>query len=327
MFCRMNVSAIVADIGGTHARFAAIDQGGRLNRIRIYHCAEFQHFSEAYTHYLQEHQLVNQSLAIAVACPTGRDLVDVTNNTWSFSKRELIAQLSLNELLVINDFTAQSLASVSLEQTSFETIQNGLEEPDSPVFVIGPGTGLGVGGLVVDAHGEWTPLSTEGGHVTMAAQTEDEWRLLTLLRNEYSHVSAERLISGPGLMLIYRSLCVLEGIAPIIDSPQVMIESHSDDPIVCRTLELFAGFFGIVASDGCLTLGATGGCCIAGGVIPKMGEHFCRDIFLERFRAKGRFKDYLSNIPIKILLDSEAGLYGLRRALTTKSLDRFVVRS
>jgi glucokinase len=95
---------------------------------------------------------------------------------------------------------------------------------------------------------------------------------------------------------------------------------------VRRTLELFAGFFGTVASDGCLTLGATGGCCIAGGVIPKLGDYFCRDIFLERFRAKGRFKDYLSDIPIKILLDSEAGLYGLKRALTTNALGRYVVR-
>ena len=124
----MNVSAVVADIGGTHARFATIDQDGCLDRIRIYLCAEFQQFSDAYLQYLQEHQLVNQSLAIAVACPTSRDLVDVTNNTWSFSKRELIAQLSLSELLVINDFTAQSLASVSVSQDSFETIQLGEED-------------------------------------------------------------------------------------------------------------------------------------------------------------------------------------------------------
>jgi len=322
----MNGSAVVADIGGTHARFATIDQDGRLDRIRIYQCAEFHHFSEAYSQYLQEHQLVNRSLAVAVACPTGRDLIDVTNNTWSFSKRELIVELSLDELLVINDFTAQSLASVSVGQDSFETIQQGQEDQFAPIFVIGPGTGLGVGGVIVDANNEWTPLSTEGGHVTMSAQTEDEWRLLTVLRKEYSHVSAERLISGPGLLLIYRTLCASEGVSARACSPQVMIESWKDDPLVRRSLELFSAFFGVVASDGCLTLGATGGCVIAGGVIPKLGEHFPRDIFLDRFRAKGRFTDYLSNIPIKILLDSEAGLYGLQRALTTRSLQRHVVR-
>ena len=125
----MNGSAVVADIGGTHARFATIDQDGRLDRIRIYHCAEFQHFSEAYSQYLQEHQLVNRSLAIAVACPTGRDLIDVTNSTWSFSKRELIVELSLDELLVINEFTAQSLASVSVGQ------EGRLELPTSTLSV------------------------------------------------------------------------------------------------------------------------------------------------------------------------------------------------
>jgi glucokinase len=98
------------------------------------------------------------------------------------------------------------------------------------------------------------------------------------------------------------------------------------DLLVQRTLDLFAGFFGIVASDGCLTLGATGGCFVAGGVIPKLGTHFRREIFLDRFKAKGRFHQYLSHIPIKILLDSEAGLYGLQRALSTRSLARFSVR-
>ena len=323
----MSTEAIVADIGGTNARFGLVNQSGQIEHVSVLQCADFEGIDAAYRHFASEVGRENSQLAIAVACPVQHDSIKLTNNDWSFSKKALVDALNLSELLVINDFTAQSLAAVSVNQDAFEVLQTGSTDPIGPIFVIGPGTGLGVGGVVVDSLGEWTPLSTEGGHVTMAAQTEDEWRLLTLLRKEYSHVSAERLISGPGLMLIYRSLCVLEGVAPIIDSPQAMIESHSDDPIVCRTLELFAGFFGIVASDGCLTLGATGGCCIAGGVIPKMGEHFYRDIFLERFRAKGRFKDYLSNIPIKILLDSEAGLYGLKRALATNSLDRYVVRA
>jgi len=323
----VSAEAIVADIGGTNARFGLVNHNGDIDHISVLQCADFLGIDEAFRHFASEVGQPTNRLAIAVACPVQHDLVKLTNNDWSFSKKALVDSLNLSELLVVNDFTAQSLAAVSINQDSFETLQAGSADPLGPIFVIGPGTGLGVGGLVVDAQGEWTPLSTEGGHVTMAAQTEDEWRLLTMLRNEYSHVSAERLISGPGLMLIYRSLCALEGIAPIINSPQAMIDLHGDDSIVRRTLDLFAGFFGIVASDGCLTLGATGGCCIAGGVIPKLGDHFRREIFLERFRSKGRFKDYLINIPIKILLDSEAGLYGLKRALVTNSLDRYVVRA
>jgi glucokinase len=322
----VSTGAIVADIGGTNARFGLVNCSGEIAHISVLQCADFEGIDDAFRHFSNEVGQATTQLAIAVACPVQQDRVKLTNNHWSFSKKQLVSRLKLRELLVINDFTAQSLASVSVDQVSFETIQIGREDPFAPIFVIGPGTGLGVGGVVVDARGEWTPLSTEGGHVTMAAETEDEWRLLMLLRDKYSHVSAERLVSGPGVLLIYHSLCALEGTAPYAYSPQEMIVSFGEDAIVSRSLELFAGFFGVVASDGCLTLGATGGCCIAGGVIPKLGEHFRRDIFLERFRAKGRFKDYLSNIPIKILLDSKAGLYGLKRALTTKSLDRYVVR-
>lgn len=322
----MSSEAIVADIGGTNARFGLVNFNGEIEHISVLQCSDFRGIEDAFRQFFSEIGRASPQVAIAVACPVQLDSVKLTNNHWSFSKQQLMRRLNFSELLVINDFTAQSLASVSVDKSSFETIQQGSEDPNAPIFVIGPGTGLGVGGVVIDAHGEWTPLSTEGGHVTMAAQTEDEWRLLTMLRKEYSHVSAERLISGPGLVLIYRTLCAFEGVAPRVNSPHLMIESVSEDPLIRRSLELFAGFFGTVASDGCLTLGATGGCCIAGGVIPKLGEYFRRDIFLERFRAKGRFKDYLSNIPIKILLDSEAGLYGLKRALTTKSLDRYVVR-
>lgn len=322
----MSTEAIVADIGGTNARFGLVNQNGEIDHVSVLQCADFRGIDEAFHHFSSEVGRATSQLAVAVACPVQHDSVKLTNNDWSFSKKALVNVLNLSELLVINDFTAQSLAAVSVNQDAFEVIQAGSQDPFGPMFVIGPGTGLGVGGLVVDAQGEWTPLSTEGGHVTMAAQTEDEWRLLTMLRKEYSHVSAERLISGPGLLLIYRSLCALEGLKPLVNSPQALIHSYEDDAIVRRTLELFAGFFGIVASDGCLTLGATGGCCIAGGVIPKLGDYFRRDIFLERFRAKGRFKNYLSNIPIKILLDSEAGLYGLKRALATNALDRYVVR-
>ena len=322
----MAQSAVVADIGGTHARFGLIGVEGRLEKVSVLQCADFRGLEEAYRHFSEQTSSVADRLAVAVACPVHQDLVKLTNNHWSFRKGDIVDSLGLTELLTINDFTAQSLAVVSVPESSFKVLQPGMADPLAPLFVIGPGTGLGVGGVVVDADGEWTPLSTEGGHVTMAAQTEDEWQLLSCLRREFPHVSAERLISGPGLHLMYRTLCVREG-QPVKapDTASMMLIAETD-LLVQRTLDLFAGFFGIVASDGCLTLGATGGCFVAGGVIPKLGTHFRREIFLDRFKAKGRFHQYLSHIPIKILLDSEAGLYGLQRALSTRSLARFSVR-
>jgi len=194
------------------------------------------------------------------------------------------------------------------------------------MFVIGTGAGLGVGGVVVDGDGEWTPLSTEGGHVTLASQTEDEWQLLSCLRCEFPHGSAEWLISRPGLHLMYRTFFAFEGQPPKVpDTASVMLIAETD-PLVQRTLDLFVGFFGIAVSDGCLTLGATGGCFVAGGVIPKLRADFWWEIFLDRFRAKGCFHQYLTHIPIKIRLDSKAGLYGLQCAMSTHCLSRFSVR-
>lgn len=323
----MQDTAVVADIGGTHARFGMVDRLGHLSNIAILKCAEFDGLQSAYRAYVSTHGIQSTQLAAAVACPVDRDQIDLTNNHWSFSKAALIDQLEIDNALIINDFTAQSLAVVSVPSQSFEVLQTGIVDTQAPIFVIGPGTGLGVGGLVKDASGDWVPLSTEGGHVTLAAQTEDEWAVLQRLRTHYPHVSAERVISGPGLLLLYKTLCDLEGQTALVDSPADMIHAHKLDPLIERTFALFAGFFGIVASDGCLTLGATQAVCIAGGVVPKLGEHFRRDIFMQRFQAKGRFESYLARVPVKILLDSEAGLSGLARALQTPALARFLVRS
>lgn len=323
----MSDHAVVADIGGTHARFGAVDASGHISKVAVLKCAEFEGLEQAYRHYTESQQVQSTKLAAAVACPVEQDRIALTNNHWVFSKTQLIAELGLQKALVINDFTAQSLAVVSVGPGSFETLQAGVANTQAPIFVVGPGTGLGVGGLVIDADGEWTPLSTEGGHVTLAAQTEDEWDVLRILKSSFSHVSAERVISGPGLFLLYQTLCTLHRKRPIVDSPITMIAAVDQDPLISRALELFAGFFGIVASDGCLTLGSTQGVYIAGGVIPKLGPLFRRDLFMQRFQAKGRFENYLSRVPVKILLDSEGGLSGLARALETRSLRRFAVRA
>ena len=323
----MTDDAVVADIGGTHARFGTVDNSGQLSNANVLTCDQFSGLQEAYKFYIENHKIQPKRLAAAVACPVEHDQITLTNNQWGFSKSQLLADLCLEEALIINDFTAQSLAVVSLSPSSFETLNTGIPNLQEPIFVIGPGTGLGVGGLVLDADGEWTPLSTEGGHVTLAAQTEDEWDVLRILKSRFSHISAERVISGPGLLLLYQTLCTLHAKQPIADSTATMIAAVDQDPMIYRALEMFAGFFGGVASDGCLTLGSTQGVYIAGGVIPKLGPLFRRDLFMQRFLAKGRFNNYLSRVPVKLLLDSQGGLSGLARALETPSLKRFSVRT
>lgn len=319
----MNGRAVVADIGGTNARFSLVNGEGDLEHLSIVQCQDFDGISDAFETFVGEHEIRVETAAFAVACPVDRDQIRLTNNHWSFSKKELLRALDLKRLLVINDFTAQSLAAVSVGRGAIEILQDGDPDPYAPILVTGPGTGLGVGGLVMTVDGRYIPLSTEGGHVTLPAQTEDEWVVLQALRKEFSHVSAERVISGPGLYLLYRTLCQINGQMPLVEETSRMVEARGSDPLVCRAFDLFSGFFGIVASDACLALGATQGVYIAGGVIPKLGDAFRRDLFLDRFKAKGRFNSYLSRVPIFLLTDTEAGLLGLVRALDIPELDRF----
>lgn len=319
----MNSKAVIADIGGTNARFSLVDAQGNLEHLSILQCQDFEGIVDAFETFVKAHDVRVDTAALAVACPVDRDHIRLTNNHWSFSKKDLLYALNLKRLLVINDFTAQSLAVVSVGPEALDVLQEGDPDLAAPILVTGPGTGLGVGGLVMTVDGRYIPLSTEGGHVTLPAQTEDEWMVLQVLREEFSHVSAERVISGPGLHLLYRTLCQIHGQMPSVEKTSQMVDVRSSDSLVCRAFDLFSGFFGIVASDACLTLGATQGVYIAGGVIPKLGDAFRRDLFLDRFKAKGRFNSYLSRVPVALLTDTQAGLLGLVRALDTPELERF----
>ena len=321
------VMAVVADIGGTNARFASVLEGGALADVSTLKCADYVTFEDAYKAYLDHRRVKVDSVAIAVACPVDRDHIRLTNNHWQFYRHSVAQTLGLKKFLVINDFTAQSLGVGSLNGDCLEVLQEGVQDHQAPILVIGPGTGLGVGGLVLTASGHWMPLTTEGGHVTLPAQTEEEWGVLNALRKRFSHVSAERVISGPGLYTLYTVLCQMHGRQPVVDQTSDMVSALGRDPLIGRAFELFSGFFGIVTSDACLTLGATQGVYIAGGVIPKLGSAFRRDIFLERFKAKGRFNHYLTNVPVSLITDTEVGLLGLISALSLQELERFSIQA
>ena len=323
----MNQGIVVADIGGTNARFGFATDNGSLENVLVLKCSEYVGIQDAYKDYIERYQITSKKLALAVASPVENDEIELTNNHWRFSKRGLLIDLSIDKALIVNDFTAQSLAVIAANKSSFRILQKGQPDFNAPIYVIGPGTGLGVGGLVLDGNGEWIPLSTEGGHVTLVAQTQEEWEILSALQTKFSHVSAERVISGPGLLQLYRTLCELSNKKPVANSTTSMIERVTEDPLIEHSLELFSGFFGVVASNGCLTLGATQGVYIAGGVVPKLGPLFKHDIFMQRFQAKGRFENYLSKVPLKILVDTEAALLGLSIAYQIPALRRFVTVS
>lgn len=305
--------ALVADIGGTHARFALVGDAG-LIRPETYRCADFSGPAETARAYLAQHGDGATPVrgAFAVASVLGGDRVELTNSPWSFSVEETRRALGLDRLETINDFTAVALAVPHLAPTDLLTIGGGTARPGSPVAVLGPGTGLGVSALV-PCGAAWTPLEAEGGHVTMAAATARESAILDWLRQRFDHVSAERLLSGQGLVNLYQALSALSGHQAVYSTPDV-ISGHGLDatcPICRETVETFFAMLGTVAGNLALTVGAQGGVYLAGGILPRMAEAFRLSGFRARFEAHGRFQPYLAAIPTRLIVNPLPAFVGL----------------
>lgn len=311
---------LVADVGGTHARFAWLaEPGDPLAHRASYRVADHAGLREAIEHYLHEQRLPRPArAAVGIANPVTGDRVHMTNHDWGFSIAELQRALGLERLLVINDFTALALALPLLGPDDRRAV-GGPGEPAeaAPIALLGPGTGLGVSGLIRPPGGGWVPLTGEGGHVTLAAADEREDAVLAVLRRRFGHVSAERALSGPGLANLYQAVCELAGKqASPLDAPAITQAAlRHADPHCVAALELFCAFLGTVAGNLALTLGARGGVYIGGGIVPRLGDWFDGSSFRERFEAKGRFREYLEGIPTWVILAESPGLRGAARAL------------
>ncbi len=319
---RLEVDAVVADVGGTNARFAWCKESApeELQDVRSYPCADFDGVADAFKRYCAEAGIVSKRFSAAFACPAESDQIALTNNHWSFSRRDLLQQLGLQELRTINDFTAQALAVPLLSEQQRYVLHPG-EQVRAPVLVVGPGTGLGVGGLV-PAGNDWVPVVTEGGHVTAAAVDSRDVACIDWLRGQFGHVSAERLISGPGLENIYRAEIATQGLdLQPLDAAQISERALAGDDAVCvAVLQRFCRVFGGVVSDAVMSTGARGGVVIAGGVVPRILPFFSGSEFLSRLHDKGRFSDYLKKIPVTVMISGDPGLLGSAAALANTHL-------
>jgi glucokinase len=295
---------LVGDIGGTNARFGLVSPDGALLHSRVLADADYPGVGEAIEAYLADRGGLPRPAegAVAIASAVSGDEVRMTNHPWAFSISALQRRIGLRRLEVINDFTAQALALPHLKEEDRTAIGGGEALPGQPIAVLGAGSGLGVSGLV-PAGGHMVPLSGEGGHATMAPITERESAVLAALRRHLDHVSAERVLSGPGLVNLYNALCEIGGVparqytaAQITDA-----DTCRDDALCAETTAMFCAMLGTVASNLALTLGAKGGVYIAGGIVPRLGERFAASPFRERFEAKGRFRDYLAAIPTYVV--------------------------
>ena len=309
--------ALIADIGGTHARFALVE-GATVSEPVVMRCAEHAGPAEAAAAFLAAHGggVRPDRAAFAVASPITGDVVDLTNSAWHFSIEAVRQTLGLKRLEIVNDFTAVALSVRHLGADHLLKIGAGVAVSGCPVAVLGPGTGLGVSAVVPDRQGRWTALATEGGHVTLAATNAQEDAVLEWLRRRFGHVSAERVLSGPGLVNLYEALAGLRGVHPVYGTPDAISQRGLDGscPLCRDALEMFFAILGTVAGNLALTVGARGGVYVAGGILPRMRDAFAQSAFRHRFEDKGRFRDYLGPVPTWLVVHPQpafAGLAGL----------------
>lgn len=311
-------SALVADIGGTHVRFALTGADGVLQDVAVLACGDHPDLLSAARAYLKQFPVESQPDrgAFAIACPVRDDQVQMTNLGWAFSIEELRRQLNFGALSFINDFAAIAYSVPYLSDGHRHQVGGGEAYEGEPIGIVGPGTGLGVSGLI-PSNGGAVALQTEGGHVTLAAADAFEAKVIGILRQRFGHVSAERVLSGPGLVNLYEALATLDG--RTVDSltpEQVSAEGLSNpDSLSGQAVEMFCAMLGTVAADLTLSLGARGGIYIAGGIIRKMGEAFDRSGFRGRFEAKGRFSSYLEDVTTYVITHPNPALLGLASTL------------
>ena len=297
---------LLGDIGGTNARFAwQSDTAGRPSDVATYACTGHDSLLSAIQHYLAEHRKPRPAAcAIGIANPILGDRVQMTNHHWSFSIAELQRSLGVRRLRVINDFTALALSLPTLQPTDLRKIgQEGAAVSGAPLAVLGPGTGLGVSGLLPSGARGFVPVTGEGGHVTLPAQGEYEAAVVGLLAQKFGHASAERALSGPGLVNLYDAASTLADRKPLTVGPADVIERarNQADPFCIAAIDLFCTFLGGVAGNLALTLGARGGVYVGGGLAPRLHAEIERSAFRERFAGKGRFREYLAAIPTFII--------------------------
>lgn len=317
---------LLADIGGTNARFALTSRAGQVDAIRRYPVADYPNIDAAIRQYLADTGIATpRHAAIAIANPIDGDQVHMTNRDWRFSIRAVRETLGFDTFEVINDFAALALAVPHLRAGDWRDIGGGADRPDAPLAVVGPGTGLGVAGVMPLAGG-WLPVPSEGGHSTFAPSDERERIIEVFARRRWDHVSYERLLSGPGIRLIHAALSERDGSAALDDTGAIVELAQRGETRAVETLQVFSSVLGAFAGNIALIFAALGGVFIGGGVVPRLGAAFDETRFRAAFEAKGRFQPYLSRVRTRLIVNEFPAFVGVA-ALLTEQLDGQAARA
>lgn len=309
----MTGTRLVADVGGTNARFALLE-GGDFDRVEIIAVADCERIEDAVGKYLAGIAAEKRpaEAAFSVAGPVTGDKIVMMNSPWTFSVEGMRREFGWKQLHVINDFAANALSVPEIPAELRLQVGDGSPAANMPVAVLGPGTGLGAGGLVPGPAG-WIAVAGEGGNVTLAASDSREAAIIDILRRQYAHVSAEMVLSGPGLVNLYESLCELSGKPATPSTPEDITNLYPGcDPQRREAVALFCAILGGFAGDLAMTFGALGGVYVMGGIVPKIYEIFRHSQFRDRFELKGRYRSYLSSIPTYVVTHPFPAFVGLK---------------
>jgi len=312
---------LAVDLGGSHIRFRLVGDPARPSPVHVVEAKDVPSFEHAVERWRERTGARGalDAIGVAAAGPVAGGRVRITNLDWTLDARAIERDTNARRCLLVNDVTAIAWALPLLDGGSLRTLAAGGPRERAAMAVIAPGTGLGVSGLVPTGSGGFAAVEGEGGHRTLAAQNSREWAIVATLAEQFGHASAERALSGPGIEAILMALASIDGARH--DAERTAAEIARDafaggDPMAEETIATFTAFLGSVAGDLALTLGARGGVYIAGGIVPGWGERFDGRRFLERFRAKGRFRSYLSSIPVHVVTHAHPGLLGVEHLLS-----------
>ncbi|TQV75059.1 glucokinase [Aliikangiella marina] len=309
---------IVADIGGTNARFGLVTSIDKVSRQftvenqQTFPSAEFDGLEDAVSCY--KDTLSGESVSgacLAVAGPVAGENIKLTNLNWSFTVPKAQDALGLSKLQVINDFAAYAYAVQYLDPLCLTTINQGEAVEGCPIAVVGPGTGFGVAALVKGG-GKVSVVASEGGHMSLAANTALQAAIKEQLSRKYELVSIEKVFSGPGLRHLYHALAAVEGAKPepyrTADISQRALDGS--DEMCQRTLALFCSWLGAVTGDLALALGAKGGVYLSGGILPRIVDFLKASDFQTSFKSKDQMSHYLTDIPVKLVTQGNSALLG-----------------
>jgi glucokinase len=303
---------LLADIGGTNARFALLERG-EISPPEHLRVADFPRIEDAIADFLSRQGGVKPTAGLlGVAGPVVNNVCIFTNSTWVVDGNALAKQFGVASVTLLNDFEALGWSLPALRSTDLFAL--GAQRPavDAPMLVLGPGTGFGTAAFLQTP--QPAVVVTEAGHATLPATSDREAAVIAELRRRFGHVFVERVLSGSGLENLYSALGAVDGTtAPTRDAAAITEAAFDGSCVLCRaTVEMFCAFLGGVAGDLALTFLARGGVFIAGGIVPRFAERLAGTQFRTQFESKGRYEDLLRQIPTSVIVTPDTSFIGLK---------------